>query len=959
MAQLAAYVGPSISRTGSRDVSDPNAKPRTAPTPSRTHGLLYHEPVAGARLESVAGRTRITTDFVRGGRYLLVRLQCTQPFAIRSVELAGCEAVLATSVERDSSSNVATTAVPQANGWVLPSPMPLNVSPAETATHYKCSAAPFLSHPSVLHQWDAFYPGAQPRSWRSMSPTAVHMDSAIPCTFTFDPKCGAFRVSEKVVELDVDISEPSVPQLSIELWMKPAARSPEQTGWLIGQPNCDVDGGRGIVLFDSQYGGLAAAIGLTTGGASSPSHGDGDGGDVARRDGSVYKSAVPFPKVGEWVHIVATFENHKNCALYVNGVMYFYPRPPFNTAGSRGLQLGGLKADMPRSLSDVWLSQLILWSRVLSASDVKARFAAGAARYGIALVSPNDLAPVLANTSESEADQVKAENELDEAVTDLASTYPYAQPFLRAFRLLWRRQHSSQPLRLSEAEERALTALQSQLSGAWPAAQRPLASMSLWEAIETSSWLVFGVPFSRPPTPDTDLSVSPYLSAAERSSVPPPRTPCPKGHAMTVYAFRPPNFSDMETTFQCTVCNNSDRTCRWTSDFYFCNECRGQLTCMSCAKQIQATAPTTSDDEGASVALPGSGSVGSLNAALPAGVVNADRVLSREGLDLIRIQARNAKNASFVEFQSMEWRGDTLRFSLTFHHDPAARFDDTMREPPTSLQVLTAQSPRILAPDTNESGWVSQSVNFEPNPIVAFQKNVAEAKAKRIKAYPAAVEASDAVANQHALQAFKTQQKLEKEKAEKEKARAEKKKQAEEKEKQKNDKDNKDDKSKPVARRHFIDSPRKEEFTALKGVPLKVSYKDPRDVDTKLDLKAFEKLEFDRNETDPEKLSAIEREWGPSIFLKILSVHSVQGPSQRRGEMVVRFHKATQIMYGHLKWQWDSWVPVKGKITYQTLRWWELSNREPKCINGRSPPAFLFLWKGGWVGVGLPMFAFR
>ena len=58
---------------------------------------------------------------------------------------------------------------------------------------------------------------------------------------------------------------------------------------------------RGICLHDSRYGGIAAP------------------------NGGVYTSTLGAPDVGQWTHVVATFETGADCKVYRNDKRYHWP----------------------------------------------------------------------------------------------------------------------------------------------------------------------------------------------------------------------------------------------------------------------------------------------------------------------------------------------------------------------------------------------------------------------------------------------------------------------------------------------------------------------------------------------------------------------------------------------------------------------------------------------------------
>ena len=115
------------------------------------------------------------------------------------------------------------------------------------------------------------------------------------------------------------------------------------------------DGGfdRAICIHDARYGGIAGP------------------------NGGVYESTLGYPAIGEWAHIVATFENGADCKVYLN-FAHQDSRVVQNNDGRGDLSIGGLVVDGGQSMAghsaDVSIAAVRVYDRRLTDADVEQRF---------------------------------------------------------------------------------------------------------------------------------------------------------------------------------------------------------------------------------------------------------------------------------------------------------------------------------------------------------------------------------------------------------------------------------------------------------------------------------------------------------------------------------------------------------------------------------------------------------
>jgi hypothetical protein len=166
---------------------------------------------------------------------------------------------------------------------------------------------------------------------------------------------GSYLFNDRVKLLKgFDIGPQHFPALTIEIWVRVNSIL-EQNGWIVGADNGGFD--RAIVLHDARYGGIAAP------------------------GGSVYQSSLGYPPVGEWLHIVATFENGHDCKVYLNYRHQDVRATNNDDGGLPDMSIGGLQ-NYEGHAGDVSIAEVRLYSRRLSDSDVFQLYQASCEKLG-------------------------------------------------------------------------------------------------------------------------------------------------------------------------------------------------------------------------------------------------------------------------------------------------------------------------------------------------------------------------------------------------------------------------------------------------------------------------------------------------------------------------------------------------------------------------------------------------
>jgi hypothetical protein len=584
---------------GSADAASSNAPIR---------GMMFYDPIAGLQVEpQINSRMRTRTDFMRAGRFVLLRFQCTEPFAIHRIELSGSEATHVSN-QRDSAEQTKQSAV-SPSGWLLPSMSRLPLSIAEFPTN-----DPMLESQFVIEQWDGRYPSHREKQWASMTLGTSHRHSIInTAKMQYDPKFGAYRLARSMDTVEVDVTATNVPDLSIECWIKPvkaaaAAAAPAPLYMWLVSTRKEAGGLRSIVLHPTA-GGVAVSIGgppvpEVKGAPVTPVASSSSGVvdepeqpaspvDVPLRAAPLVSNSFPFD---QWMHLVVTF-GASECTLYVNGMLVSAQttatvaataraaaaRVPASTS-ARVLTLGGVSGDALENRFDGWLSQLILWGRVLTRAEALDRFNRSAARYELVTrntgpvahaVGPDALTSAGKQQRHASADPLHPEMVL----CDYQNHYPFAYRFLRTFRLWWAETHPGSVHTAdvpTDADKAAEVAFKNQVEAALGSADE-LMRMPFWDALETGSWIVFGVPFFRP---NHELAAA--VQSLARDTACQLTARCPAAHLLNRYTTRPPSAA-RASDYTCSVCK---QRYKWTQfDFYYCDQCNAHLTCALCAQQ--------------------------------------------------------------------------------------------------------------------------------------------------------------------------------------------------------------------------------------------------------------------------------------------------------------------------------------------------------------------------------------
>jgi hypothetical protein len=166
-----------------------------------------------------------------------------------------------------------------------------------------------------------------------------------------------FNGDVKVVR-GLNIGPAAHPQLSLEIWVKRLSNKNVRE-WIVGHDNGGYD--RAIALNDNRFGGVAGP------------------------NGAVYVSTLGYLSLNQWYHVVVTYNHVNNGAgsesVYLNGVRQVIGGPN-NGEGLPDMTIGGLSGSFPGHDVDALISQVRVYARELSPSEVQSHYTSASARYG-------------------------------------------------------------------------------------------------------------------------------------------------------------------------------------------------------------------------------------------------------------------------------------------------------------------------------------------------------------------------------------------------------------------------------------------------------------------------------------------------------------------------------------------------------------------------------------------------
>jgi hypothetical protein len=149
----------------------------------------------------------------------------------------------------------------------------------------------------------------------------------------------------------LNISPSQHRQLTLEIWVKRLSNK-DNREWVLGHDNGGYD--RAIALNDDRYGGVAGP------------------------NGGVYASTLGYLSLNQWYHVVVTYGTRVH--VYLNGVMQDAGAAN-NGDGLADFSIGGLTNFASHDVNAL-ISQVRVYDRELSTTEVLARYASTQARYG-------------------------------------------------------------------------------------------------------------------------------------------------------------------------------------------------------------------------------------------------------------------------------------------------------------------------------------------------------------------------------------------------------------------------------------------------------------------------------------------------------------------------------------------------------------------------------------------------
>jgi hypothetical protein len=151
----------------------------------------------------------------------------------------------------------------------------------------------------------------------------------------------------------LDLSPSVTPAVSIEIYLVLNAVI-NNRGWVVSTDNGNFD--RSIILHDDRFGsgGIAFGVGFT------------------------YTSTLPAMPIGQWTHIVGTWQNGANCYFYVNGSSTYQILVPSNDGG-QNFSVGS--AQWVGHAADVNIAWIRIYNKILAPSDVDTLYQQALALY--------------------------------------------------------------------------------------------------------------------------------------------------------------------------------------------------------------------------------------------------------------------------------------------------------------------------------------------------------------------------------------------------------------------------------------------------------------------------------------------------------------------------------------------------------------------------------------------------
>jgi len=168
---------------------------------------------------------------------------------------------------------------------------------------------------------------------------------------TYDSANGGLRFSGDATRARINAFDISQPATTIEAWVK-LNSIPNDRGFVLG------NGGRAIMMHDSRYG---------------PGNGARSSAAAVQ---TPYASNLGYPKVGQWIHVVAAYNENGASTFYRDGVAQRIPGSTKSVAGLTNLILGGHPSDT-NSHIDGWISTVRVYDRTLTDAEVLTLFARG------------------------------------------------------------------------------------------------------------------------------------------------------------------------------------------------------------------------------------------------------------------------------------------------------------------------------------------------------------------------------------------------------------------------------------------------------------------------------------------------------------------------------------------------------------------------------------------------------
>jgi hypothetical protein len=198
------------------------------------------------------------------------------------------------------------------------------------------------------------------------------LEATVPAGVGWDAAERAFSFSAggSTITVDLATNPNAMDQVSYEAWFKLPSSPSNNNGWILTQ-NPDYGWSRAVTVNDKRLGYTSITPGT-------------------------WDSGLGTPSLNEWHHVVGVWDQGGTSTIYLDGVKGEDKASTSNGAGSNNAEtfnIGGIQTHdangMRRNNPTVYISDVRVYSRAISASDVAALFERGRRSVGASSLASN------------------------------------------------------------------------------------------------------------------------------------------------------------------------------------------------------------------------------------------------------------------------------------------------------------------------------------------------------------------------------------------------------------------------------------------------------------------------------------------------------------------------------------------------------------------------------------------